>query len=73
MNRDIWLVIGGIAAGVIGTSLLAKNREKIKPMAAGALASGMRLKDKATSYASKAKKKADEIVEEAKQINEAGQ
>lgn len=71
MGRDFWLFVGGVAAGLVGAALLAKSRDKVKPMAAGMVAKGIRLKEKALDMAAKTKEQADEIVAEAKQINEA--
>lgn len=70
MNRDIWLVLGGVAAGALVTALVMKNKEKIKPATAGMLAKAMNLKDKAANYVSKTKDQAEEIVAEARHINE---
>lgn len=62
--------IGCIALGVVGAVLIMKNKEKIKPMAADLVAKSMRLKDKALGCAAGVKEHAEDIVAEAKHINE---
>lgn len=47
-----------------------KHKDKMKPMAANLVAKSMRLKDKALEYASRTKEHAEDIVAEAKHINE---
>ena len=71
MGRDFWLVVGGIAAGAIGAAILIKNREKVKPMAAELVAKAMKVKEKALDYAVRTKEHAEDIVAEAKHINDA--
>ena len=63
--------IGCIALGAVGAVLYMKHKEKIKPMAAQLVAKSMRLKDKAMDYAARTKEHAEDIVAEAKHINEA--
>lgn len=63
--------IGCIALGAVGAVLYMKHKEKMKPMAANVLAKGMKLKDKALDYAARTKEHAEDIVAEAKHINEA--
>lgn len=70
MGRDFWLVVGGVAAGAVGAAIVLKNRDKIKPLAAEVVAKGMALKEKALDYATKTKEHAEDIVAEAKHINE---
>lgn len=70
-NRDMWLVVGGIAAGALGGIVVYKNREKIKPLAAELVAKAMNLKDKAMECAAKTKEHAEDIMAEAKHLNEA--
>lgn len=73
MNRDFWLVVGGIAAGAVGAALLFQNKNKIRPLAADVVAKGIKLKDKTVGLANKAKKKAEDLVNEAKNINTASE
>lgn len=65
-----WGCIGCIALGAIGAVLYIKHKDKMKPMAANLVAQGMRLKDKALDYAARTKESAEDIVAEAKHINE---
>lgn len=62
--------LGCVAVGAVGAVLYMKNKEKIKPAAANLLAKGMKLKDKALDYAAKTKEHAEDIVAEARHINE---
>ena len=59
-----------IAPGAVGAVLYMKHKDKMKPMAANLVAKSMRLKDKALEYASRTKEHAEDIVAEAKHINE---
>lgn len=71
MNGRGWVCcLGCIAVGAVGAVLYMKNKDKIKPMAANLVAKGMQLKDKALDYAARAKEHAEDIVAEAKHINE---
>ncbi len=69
-NRGWWCCVGCVALGAVGAVMYMKHKEKIKPAAAELLAKGMRLKEKALDYAAKAKEQAEDIVAEAKHINE---
>lgn len=62
--------IGCIALGAVGAVLIMKNKEKLKPMAANLVAKSMRLKEKAMECAARTKEHAEDIVAEAKHINE---
>lgn len=62
--------IGCIALGAVGAVLYMKHKEKVKPMAANLVAKSMRLKDKALDYAARTKEHAEDIVAEARHINE---
>ncbi|MDR1612174.1 MAG: hypothetical protein LBT97_05250 [Planctomycetota bacterium] len=62
--------LGCVALGAVGAVLFMKNREKLKPTAANLLAKGMRLKDKALDCAARTREHAEDIVAEAKHINE---
>ncbi len=62
--------IGCIALGAVGAVLYMKHKEKLKPMAANLVAKSLRLKDRALEYAEKTKECAEDIVAEAKHINE---
>lgn len=62
--------IGCVALGAIGAVLYMKHKDKMKPVAANLVAKGIRLKDKALDYAAKTKEHAEDIVAEAKHINE---
>lgn len=62
--------LGGVALGVIGTVLYMQHKDKMKPMAANLVAKSMRLKDKALECAARTKEHAEDIVAEAKHINE---
>lgn len=62
--------IGCVALGAIGAVLYMKHKDKMKPVAANLVAKGLRLKDKALDYAAKTKEHAEDIVAEAKHINE---
>jgi hypothetical protein len=64
--------VGCIALGAVGAVLVMKNKEKIKPMASQLVAKSMRLKDKALACVEKTKECAEDIVAEARHINEAG-
>lgn len=70
MTGKGWGCIGCIALGAIGAVLYMKHKEKIKPAAANLMAKGMKLKDKALEYAARTKEHAEDIVAEAKHINE---
>ena len=70
MNRDFYLFLGGLAVGAVGAALLIKHKDKIKPLAADAVAKAMCLKEKALDYAAKTKEHVEDIVAEAKHINE---
>ena len=70
MNKDFWLFVGGAAAGAVAATLLIKNKEKVKPLAAEMMAKAINLKEKAMDYAAKTKEHAEDIVAEAKHINE---
>jgi len=69
-NRNLWLFVGGVAVGAVGAALLYRNREKVKPMAAELVAKAMGLKEKAMEYASRTREHAEDIVAEARHINE---
>ena len=62
--------LGCIAVGAIGATLYIKHKDKMKPMAANLVAKSLKLKDKALEYAAKTKEHAEDIVAEAKHINE---
>ena len=62
--------IGCIALGAVGAVLYMKHKDKMKPMAANLLAKSIRLKDKAMEYAALTREHAEDIVAEAKHINE---
>lgn len=62
--------IGCVALGAIGAVLYMKHKDKVKPVAANLVAKGIRLKDKTLDYAAKTKEHAEDIVAEAKHINE---
>lgn len=70
MNRTYWCVVGGIAVGVVGAALLYHNREKVKPMASKLVARAFRLKEKALDYAARAREHAEDVMAEARYINE---
>ncbi len=71
MNGKGWgCCIGCVALGAVGTVLYMRHKEKLKPMAAQMVAKSLRLKDKALEYAEKTKECAEDIVAEAKHINE---
>lgn len=70
MKREYWYIIGGIAAGVVGTAVVVANKEKLKPMAATLVAKAMTLKEKALDCAARTKEHAEDIVAEARHINE---
>ena len=72
MTRDLWIFLGGLAAGAAAATLYAASKGNMKPVAAEALAKGIRLKEKAADYAVKTKQYAEDIVAEAKRINESG-
>lgn len=69
MNKNYWYLLGGIAAGAVGTALIIKNKEKIKPAAADLVAKAMHVKDKAMDLAERTKEHAEDIVAEARHIN----
>lgn len=73
MEKNYWYLIGGIAAGAIGAAVIYNNREKLKPMAAELVAKAMAVKDKAVDLAERTKEHAEDIVAEAKHINETDQ
>jgi hypothetical protein len=62
--------LGCIAIGAVGAVLFMKNKEKMKPAAANLLAKGMKIKKKALDYAAKTREHAEDIVAEAKHIND---
>ena len=70
MASSGWKCIGCIALGAVGAALLIANKEKIKPLAANLVAKSIRLKDKALDCAARAKEHGEDIVAEAKHINE---
>ena len=70
MGKLFWYVAGGVAVGAVGATLLICNKEKVKPVAAKLVAKALNLKEKALDYAAKTKEHAEDIVAEAKQINE---
>lgn len=70
MEKNYWYLIGGIAAGVVGTAVIYQNREKLKPMAAELVAKAIAVKEKAVDLAERTKEHAEDIVAEAKHINE---
>ena len=62
--------IGCIAAGAVGAVLYMKHKDKVKPMAAKLMAKGLQLKEKALTCAAKAKEHTEDVIAEAKLINE---
>lgn len=62
--------LGCVALGAIGATLLIRNKQKLKPMAADLVAKGMRVKDKALDCAARTKEHVEDIVAEARHINE---
>lgn len=70
MNKTAWYLLGGIAIGAVGAALLVKHRDKVKPVAAGLLAKALRIKEKAIDYASRGKEHFEDVVAEARHINE---
>lgn len=70
MNRDIWIFLGGLAVGAVGAYIVINNKEKIKPLSAELVAKAISLKEKALDCAVKTKEHAEDIVAEAKHINE---
>lgn len=70
MTGRTWFYIGSVAVGAIGGALYMKHRHQLKPIAAGLLAKSMCLKDKALDYTAMIKEQAEDIVAEAKHINE---
>lgn len=70
MEKNYWYLIGGIAVGAIGATIVYKNKQKIKPLAAELVAKAMHLKDKAVEAAERTKEHAEDIVAEARHINE---
>lgn len=69
-GKGWWCCLGCIALGAVGAVLVMKNKEKLKPAAAELLAKSMKLRDKALDCAAKAKEQAEDIVAEAKMLNE---
>lgn len=69
-SRAFWYFVGSFALGAATGVLYMQNKEKIKPAAAELLAKSMKLKEKALCCAAKAKEHAEDIVAEAKMINE---
>lgn len=63
--------VGCVALGAVGAVMFMKHKDKVKPMAEDLLAKSMKLKDKAMDYASQAKEEVKEVIEEAKNINNA--
>ena len=70
MNRTYWCVVGGIAVGVLGAALLYHNREKVKPMASKLMAQALRLKEKALDYAARVREHSEDVMAEARYLNE---
>lgn len=70
MEKNYWYLLGGIAIGAIGATIIIKNEDKLKPMAAELVAKAMRVKEKALDYAERTKEHAEDIVAEARHINE---
>lgn len=70
-GKGIGCCIGCIALGAIGAALYMQHRDKMRPMATNLVAKGLQLKDKALDYAARTKEQAEDIIAEAKQINEA--
>ncbi len=62
--------LGCVALGAVGAVLYMKHKDKMKPLAANLVAKSMRLKDKAAEYAARTKEHAEDIVAEARHINE---
>lgn len=62
--------VGCIALGAVGAVLYMNHKDKMKPMAANLVAKSMLLKEKALDCAARAKEHAEDIVAEAKHINE---
>jgi hypothetical protein len=71
MGKGFWLFAGGAVAGAAAAAFLLQNRGKTKPMAAKILAKAFNLKQKALSYAARTREQVEDIVAEAKQINDA--
>ena len=69
-GKGWWCCIGCVAAGAVGAVLYMKHKDKMKPMAANLVAKSMKLKDKALDYAARTREHAEDIVAEAKHINE---
>lgn len=65
-----WGCIACVALGALGAYVIMKNKDKLKPMAASLVAKGIQLKEKALNAAATAKEHAEDIVAEAKHINE---
>lgn len=65
-----WCFLGCVALGAVGGVLYMKHKHQIKPIAADLLAKSMRLKDKALDYTAMVKEQAEDIVAEARHINE---
>lgn len=69
-RKELGICLACVAVGAIGGALFMKHKEKIKPMAAEILAKSMHLKEKAADCAARAREHAEDIVAEAKHINE---
>ena len=70
VGKGWWCCLGCVALGAAGAVLYIKHKDKVKPVAADLVAKGLRLKDKALECAARAKEHAEDIVAEAKYINE---
>jgi hypothetical protein len=70
MGNDWLKYVGCVALGAVGTVLYIRHRDKVKPLAAKLLAKGLLLKDKAVDHAARAKEHIEDVVAEAKHINE---
>lgn len=70
MDKNYWYLLGGIALGAVGATIIIKNEDKLKPMAADLVAKAMRVKDKAMDMAERTKEHGEDIVAEARHINE---
>lgn len=70
MNKTYWYILGGVAIGAAGAVLLVRHGDKLKPAAAELVAKAMNLKEKALDYASRGKEHFEDVMAEARHINE---
>ena len=64
--RQILIFAGAVTVGVVGTVLVSKNKEKIKPLAANLLSRAMDAKDVVMSKVEVMKENMEDVVAEAK-------